>query len=125
MIQLRKLQPIDPKMMHQCDGLDICRYEMEEVILPLLHGKTNVKAIRVVVYGRNLIAGAQPLSVKIGEHYLKFLRIAPDERSVEGILLADPKPKSKLRVQLGDQDSVEFYQEIDTKKIRRLGASDT
>jgi hypothetical protein len=64
---------------------------MEEVIVPLLRDRRDVKAIRVTVRGRNFRAVAQPLIIFVGKTPLQFLSIAPDERSAEGLLLAEPE----------------------------------
>lgn len=120
MPHIRDLKALDPKYQYDCDRIQIDSYRMEEVILPALREKKNVKAIRVQIFGRNLLAAAQPLIVFIGKQPLKFLRIASDENSVEGILLAEPKEGDPIVVQLGDQDGARHHQAVDIKKIKRI-----
>ncbi len=120
MPQIRDLKALDPKSQHVCDGIHIESYEMEEVILPSLGEKTNVKAIRVSVQGRNFKAAAQPLMVFVGKAKLRFTRIAADENSVEGMLLTEPNSGDSIVVQLGDQDGARHPQPVDTKAIKRI-----
>ena len=120
MTHIRELKALDPDNQHECDRIDIKSYQMEEVILPVLRKKTNVKAIRVQIDGRNLKAVAQPLVVLIGKQMLQFLRIAADENSVEGILLNEPKSGDSIVVQLGDQDGARYHQAVDVKTIKRI-----
>ena len=119
MPQIRNLVAHDPDHQHNCDLIDITSYEMKEVVLPTFKKKKNVRAIQVTVHGRNLKAVAQPLMVFVGDQMLKFMRIAPDEKSVEGILLNEPKPGDSIVVQLGDQDAARHPQPVDAKAIKR------
>lgn len=120
MPQIRDLIALDPDSQHDCDRIHIQSYEMDEVILPSVGGKRNVKAIRVTVRGRNLKAAAQPLMVFVGKEMLRFTRIAPDEISAEGILLTEPNSGDSIVVQLGDQDGARHPQPVDTKAIKRI-----
>jgi hypothetical protein len=120
MAEIRDLRALDPKARHDCDRIHIQSFQMEEVILPILRKEENVKAIRVQIDGRNLKAVAQPLVVSIGKQTLQFLRIAPDENSVEGILLKEPKSGDSIVVQLGDQDGARHHQTVDVKAIKRI-----
>ena len=120
MTQIRDLKALDPNCQHDCDRIQINSYQMEEVILPALRKKKNVKAIRVQIVGRNLKAVAQPLIVFIGKQTLQFLRIASDENSVEGILLDEPKSGDSIVVQLGDQDGARHHRPVDLKTIKRI-----
>ncbi len=120
MINIREILPIDPKSQHDCDRIHIESYEMEEVILPVLNKKQNVKAVRMVIHGRNLKATAQPLVVKVGKQLLKYLRISPDETSVEGVLLNDPEPDARVEVHMGDQDAARHHLIVTRKNIQRL-----
>ncbi|MCP4679514.1 MAG: hypothetical protein GY854_29295 [Deltaproteobacteria bacterium] len=123
MIHVRKIQPLDPKSQHDCDRIHIDSYEMEEVVLPSLRKQQNVRAIRMVVRGRNFRAVAQPLMVLVGKESLRYLRIAPDETSVEGILLNEPEPGAMVEVHLGDQDAARHNQPVSPKVVKRLGHS--
>ena len=105
---------------NDCDLLHISGYEMQEVILPVLRDRRDVKAIHVTVHGRNLRAAAQPLMVRVGQQPLHFLRIAPDERSAEGILLTEPDPGAFVEVHLGDQDAVRHADPVSRQTIKRL-----
>lgn len=103
-----------------CDRLHVDSYEMEEVMLPSTNNEDARKAIRVVVHGRNFIACAQSLVVLIGNRPLKYLRISPDERSVEGILLEEPEAGATINVYLGDQDATKHPVTLDLSIIRRI-----
>ncbi len=120
MINVRKIQPLDPKLQHACDRIHIESYKMEEVILPALKKKQNVTAIRMVVHGRNLKSVAQPLIVMVGKQPLRYLKISPDETSVEGILLQDPEPDALVEVYLGDQDAARYHTPVKKGNIKRL-----
>jgi len=120
MPQIRDLKALEPNSQHFCDRIHIESYEMDEVILPILRKKKDVKVIRVAVHGRNLKAVAQPLMVYVGEQLLRFLRIAEDENSVEGILLNEPKSGDSIVVQLGDQDGARHHQLVDIGAIKRI-----
>jgi len=120
MTQVRLSKPRDAGHQDDCDLIHVGGYEMQEVILPVLRDRRDVKAIRVTVHGRNLRAVAQPLVVFVGKTPLQFLRIAPDERSVDGILLAEPDPGAFVEVHLGDQDAARHPDPVSPRAIKRL-----
>jgi hypothetical protein len=120
MTEVRVSKPRDADQGDDCDLIYVGSYEMQEVILPVLRDKRDVKAIRVKVQGRNLLAVAQPLVVFVGKTPLHFLRIAPDERSAEGILLTEPDPGAFVEVHLGDQDAVRHPVPVSPQAIKRL-----
>jgi hypothetical protein len=123
MAQIRISQPIGPNNPHRCDLIELSDYEMEEVLLPASVDRPKRKAVRVTVHGRNLKAVAQPLLVYVGGELLRFIRIAPDERSVEGILMDEPKAGAHVEVHLGDQDATRHPLPVDPAKIKRLPAT--
>ena len=120
MVQIRVTYPISPELNHNCDLMHIESYEMEEVILPPTRNEPARKAIRVVIYGRNFKAVAQPLVAFVGKIPLNYLRISPDERSVEGVLLEEPESGSHVDVILGDQDAARHPTPVDLTKITRI-----
>jgi hypothetical protein len=120
MPDIRELSALEIQHFQNCDRISISSYEMDEVILPVVGKSHNVKAIRVKVHGRNLKAVAQPLVVFVGKQMLRYLRIAPDEKSVEGILLHEPSPGDSVVVHLGDEDAARHPQTIDLKSIKRI-----
>lgn len=120
MLHIRDIIALDTLHQHDCDRIHIASYELEEVILPVVGKNKNVKAISVTVNGRNMKAVAQPLIVFVGKQTLRFLRIAADEKSVEGILLKEPKLGDSIVVQLGDQDAARHSQPVNPKLIKRI-----
>jgi len=121
MADIRVTHSVDPKHNHDCDRIHLDDYEMEEVLLPARPDRPHRNAIRVVIRGKNLRAVAQPLYVLVGGEPLQFLRIAPDERSVEGVLLATPRQGAFVDVHLGDQDAARHPRPVETAAIKRLG----
>ena len=120
MTQIRVSTAQDTGRQDECNLIHIASYEMKEVILPVLFGQHNVKAIQVTVRGRNLRAVAQPLLVFVGGAALRFLHIAPDERSVDGILLQEPAEGTYVEVHLGDQDAARHPQPVVPDVIKRI-----
>lgn len=104
MSKIRITYALDPKLNFDCDGIHIESYTLEEVMLPATKKEKARKAIHIVIKGRNFKAVAQPLFAFVGKIPVSFLRIAPDEKSVEGILLQEPEDGSAVDVILGDQD---------------------
>jgi hypothetical protein len=78
------------------------------------------KGIEIVIHGRNFRAMGQPLIALVGETPVSFLRIAPDERSVEGLLMEEPAEGSRVAVLLGDLDGAQHATPIDPGMIRRI-----
>ena len=120
MPNIRELSALEIQHFQDCDRIIISSYEMDEVILPVVGKRQNVKAIRVKVQGRNLKAVAQPLTVFVGKQMLRYLKISEDEKSVEGILLEEPNPGDAIIVHLGDEDAARHPQTVDPKSIRRV-----
>jgi hypothetical protein len=120
MSKIRVTYPIDPKHNHDCDGIHISGYEMEEVIMPATPREKAHKAIRIVLTGKNFKAVAQPLYVLVGKTPVQFVRISPDERSVEGILSQLPEEGSPVDVILGDQDHARHPQPFTKDRIRKI-----
>lgn len=121
MAQIRVSKVFDPKKPSECGLMHLHDYEMEEVILPAGGNRESRKAIQFVIRGENLKAVAQPLLVLVGEEPLQFVRIAPNERSVEGILLREPREGAHVEVYLGDEDAVRHPRPIDLAQLKRLG----
>jgi hypothetical protein len=120
MPQIRITHPVPAELNHDCDRLHLDAYEMQEVILPELGREKMRKAIRIVIRGRNLKAVGQPLVAFVGKATVQFLRIAPDERSIEGILLEEPQRGAHVEVMLGDQDFARHPTGVDPAKIGRI-----
>jgi hypothetical protein len=120
MLQIRVSKPRDVGHQDDCDLIYVGSYEMREVILPVLRDRRDVKAIQVTVHGRNLRAAAQPLVIFVGKTPLQFLRIAPDQRSAEGILLNEPDPGAPVEVHLGDQDAARHPDPVSPQAIKRI-----
>ena len=120
MKNIRISHPLDPKLNHQCEGMHLRSYSLTEVILPASRKAPARKAISIVIQGENLRSCAQQMFAFVGKVPVKYLRIAPDERSIEGILLSEPKPESYVEVILGDQDHVRHPLAFHTGLIRRI-----
>jgi hypothetical protein len=120
MATIRVTHPIDPKWNHDCDRMHLESYALEEVMLPVSNRRAPPKAIRIVIRGRNLKAVAQPLTAFVGKIPVQFLRIAPDERSVEGLLLTEPPAGSHVEVFLGEEDAARHPTPLDTARIGRI-----
>jgi hypothetical protein len=104
MDKIRVTYAIDARLNHDCDRIHLDSYSMQEVILPATKKDKSRKAIQIVIRGRNLKAVAQPLMIFVGDIPVQFLRMSADERSVEGILLQEPKEGAHVDVILGDED---------------------
>ncbi len=120
MVQVRISQVFDPKKPSECALMHLHDYQMEEVLLPASGNRQSRKAIHFSIRGENLKAVAQPLLVLVGDEPLQFVRIAPDERSVDGILLSEPPPGAHVEVHLGDQDAVRHPRPINLAEMKRL-----
>lgn len=120
MNNIRITHPLDPKLNHDCNGIHISNYTMEEVIMPANRRAKARKAISIVIEGRNFKAVAQPLLAYVGKIPVKYLQIAPNERSIEGILLLEPKEKTFVDVILGDQDHARHPMPIKKDMIKRI-----
>jgi len=110
----------DNRRRDDCDLVHIDDYLLEEVLLPAAARGQARKAIRVVIRGRNFRATAQPIAAFVGELPVRFLRISPDERSVEGVLLEEPEARAAVRVIHGDEDAVMHPTPLDPASIRRI-----
>lgn len=120
--KIRITHPIDPKLNFDCDGIHIEEYTLQEVMLPPDQKEKRArKAIHVIIKGRNFKAVAQPLIAFVGKLPLHFLRIAPDERSVEGILFDEPEEGANVDVILGDQDHARHPVPLKKSSIGRIG----
>jgi hypothetical protein len=120
MDKIRITHAIDPRLNHDCDKMHISQYEMEEVMLPPNKKEKARKAIQITIRGRNFKAVAQPLFATVGKTPVHFLRIAPDESSIEGLLLQEPEEESFVDVILGDQDHARHPTLMRRDMIRRI-----
>jgi len=119
MPEIRVRHAIDPKSNYDCSRLHIEGYELREVVLPASRKRKERRAIAIVIRGRNFRAVAQPLLAYVGEIPVRYLRIAPDERSIEGILLEDPPERSFVDVVL-DDDHARHPMPVDPAMIQRI-----
>lgn len=120
MPKIRVTRPIDPKLNHDCDRIHIEDYELREVVLPSTKRQKARRAIAIVIRGRNLRAAAQPLLAFVGEIPVRYLRIAPNERSIEGILFKEPVKGSFVDVILGDEDHARHPTAVEPTRIERI-----
>lgn len=119
MDKIRVTYPIPKELNHDCDRMHIDSYELEEVVLPAIKKEQPRKAIRIVIHGRNFKAVAQPLFAFVGKIPVSYLRITPDERSIEGVLLKEPEAGSSVDVILSD-DAVRHPTLYDPVRIKRI-----
>ncbi|AYB33744.1 hypothetical protein [Chryseolinea soli] len=120
MANVRITHAVDPKLNHNCDAIHIADYVMEEVILPPTQKEKARKCVHIVVTGKNFRAVAQPLFAFVGKTPVRFLRISPDERSIEGILLDMPEDDAHVDVVLGDQDHARHPRPFKKEMIKRI-----
>jgi hypothetical protein len=120
MAELRTTNRLDPALQHDCDAIHIDGYRLREVTLPEGLRQGGQRAVEIVIYGRNFQAVGQPLVARVGEVPVRFLRIAPDERSVEGLLLEEPEEGARVQVFLGDADAAQHAQAFDPSQIERI-----
>jgi hypothetical protein len=111
--------PDDSKRYDECDILRIDEYELREVLFPVEKEEMR-RVIAIVIRGRNLRAMAQPLVAHVGEIPVRHLRIALDERSVEGILLHEPKEGAYVEVILGETEQARHPTPFDPSMIHRI-----
>ena len=120
MPNIRITYPIDPRHNHDCDGIHISSYELKEVIMPATPRKKAHKPIHIVLTGKNFKAVAQPLFVLVGRTPVQYVRISPDEKTVEGILPGVPEEGSFVDVILGDQDHARHPEPFTKERIRKI-----
>jgi hypothetical protein len=136
---LRTTDRLDPDLAHDCDRMQIDGYSLREVLAPGQVGvraatnggaaaspafegdRGRTRAIEITIRGRNFWAVAQPLTAYVGEVPVSYLRIAPDERSIEGLLLEEPADGARVRVILGDVDAVQHARPYDAAGVDRMG----
>jgi hypothetical protein len=130
---IRTTDRLNRKLGHDCDLVTIDDYSLREVRLPesfaplddaagrraLRLGRET--AIEVVIEGRNFALGAQPISAFVGNAPVHYLQVAPDERSLHGLLLQAPRKGSRVRVQVGDVDVVQHARPYDPASVDRIG----
>jgi hypothetical protein len=104
----------------ECERLRIDDYRLDEVILPSAGRAGERKAIRVQILGRNFRDRAIPLWAFVGETPVKYMRRAPDGRSLEGVLLEEPPRGSQLRVSYADTESATHPKPFDPADIKRI-----
>ncbi|MCK9593114.1 MAG: hypothetical protein M0Q91_14000 [Methanoregula sp.] len=119
-MKVRVTHPIPPELNHNCDLMHIESYQLEEVMLPATKREPARKAIHIVIQGRNFRAVAQPLFAFVGKIPVRYLQIAPDERSVDGVLLDEPEAGSSVKVILGDEDTAQHPTPFKPVMIRRI-----
>jgi hypothetical protein len=109
----------DPESIDECDRLHIDSFELREVVLPTTVRQKSRKAISITIRGSNFRAVAQPLVAFVGEIPVRYIRIAPDEQSITGILLEEPTEGMFVDVILGDEH-VRHSEPFLPSKIKRI-----
>jgi hypothetical protein len=115
---MQELRTTD-KREDDCERLHIDEYSLKEVRLPAQFGRRK-KAIEIVIRGRNLRAMAQPLVAFVGKEPVQYTRIAPDERSVQGLLLNEPERGARVSVFLGDLDAAQHAAPFNPAMVTRI-----
>lgn len=120
MARLRITHRIDEESGHDCDLMNLDGYSIREVVLPELREGRDRRVFEIEIHGRNLRSAGEPLFVTVGKQTVRWVRIAPDERSVSGILLEEPEEGSFVDVRLGDQDHARHPEPIDPGRFERI-----
>lgn len=120
MADVRITHRLNPELNHDCEGIHIEDYELREVVLPATRNQESQRAIAIVIRGRNFRAVAQPLVAYVGDVQVRYLQIAPDEGSIEGVLLEEPSARSFVDVVLGDEDHARHPTPFDSSMIKRI-----
>jgi len=120
MANIRITHALDPKLNHRCDAMHIEDYTLEEVILPSTPREKARKGVHVVIKGKHFKAVAQPIRAFVGKVPVRYIRISPDEQSVEGILLDEPEDHAYVDVVLGDQDHARHPRPFSREMIKRI-----
>ena len=116
-IRVTKLR--DHESIDECDRLHIDSFELREVVLPATVHQKSRKAISITIRGSNFRAVAQLLIAFVGEIPVRYIKIAPDERSITGILLEEPTEGIFVDVILGDEH-VRHSEPFDSSRIERI-----
>ena len=106
---------------NRCDALQVLAYELDEVVLPPTPTTPSRPAVRILIRGRNLRHRAVPLWASVGDVGVHQLRLDEAAQTLEGVLLADPKPGSRVRISYADMESAEHPEPFDPSRIKRAG----
>jgi hypothetical protein len=102
-----------------CDALRVLSYELDEVLLPATRRRDARTAVRIVIRGRNFRDRAVPLWATVGDVPVQQLRLDEATQTLEGVLLAEPRRGSRVRVSYADMEYVEHPEPFDPAKVRR------
>jgi len=120
MPKMRITKKIDPEKDYPYDAIHIEEYTLKEVLLPPTVKRKSRKAIAITIRGRNFKAVAQPLIISVGNVQVQYLKFSPDERTIEGILLKEPKKGAPLDIKLSDIDHARHPKPFDSGSIERI-----
>ncbi len=95
------------------------KYEMEEIILEFDH-KIKKKVIQIHVSGKNFTIGAQPIKIRIGQTFAKYVKISSNECEIDAILLEQPEENSYVDILWGDIDIIRHPKKVSTSEIKRI-----
>ncbi len=101
---------------HKKMPISLDSYELESVIIPLGREKKLTNAVRITIYGKNIIPGAYETKIKIGRIEAQYPQIHENEQQISGYLFEIPDNGSPIIL---EYDGEEVAQMKETFKISR------
>jgi hypothetical protein len=88
---------------HRRLPLTLDSYELNEVDVRLGDARDISKVVRITIHGKNIFMRALEPIIKIGDVFVEYPEIQPDEQTVTGFLTKLPKEGSSITMAYGSQ----------------------
>ncbi len=98
-------------------------YEIEEVLMPWGRDKKVTKIIRIIIHGKNIIAGAYEPVIKIGKNVVKYPEIQPDEQGIVGYIETMPDDGATIVFEYDGERIGQLKEPFMSKKLKMLTKS--
>lgn len=105
---------------HKKMPLSLESYELEEVLIPWGSKREITKVVRIIIYGKNIIAGAFEPVVKIGDVVVQYPKIREDEQGIVGYLTTVPEEGATITLEYGGEEIGRLKEPFTVNKLKLL-----
>lgn len=89
---------------HKKMPISLDSYKLENVIIPLGREQKLTNAVRITIYGKNIIPGAYETKIKIGKAEAQYTQIHENEQQISGYLFTMPDDGSPITLEYDGEE---------------------
>ncbi|MGQ9608776.1 MAG: S8 family serine peptidase [bacterium] len=103
---------------HKKMPISLDSYKLEDVIIPLEREKKLTNAVRITIYGKNIVPGAYETKIKIGKVEAQYTQIHENEQQISGYLFTMPDNGSPIILEYDGEEVAQMKETFRASKMK-------